>query len=329
MWEDTPFEKSMKAALRKTGQDGELLIGRYVKAKTTLTGDVYEEIKKKEPNLSDHGPRHIRNVLENIGQLLGDEVKLFTAHELYCLGMVALFHDVGNIYGRKLHNEKIKDIYVHACGDDDKTEMRMVILAARAHTGEASDGTKDTLKDLDEKFYFRSQVRLKEIAAVLRLADELAEGPQRTSRFVLQTMGYDEASNIYHRYGSSVEVNIDRQGRRLALSYNIQVCGNEALEDRHLEATKELLNFAYARMVKLDQERKYCKFYGQRLLAPYIMTSAKFFFWTGVEEHECDLPTIVIDDKVIPGEGARGVVELYPMFDVESITKMLATRGNG
>lgn len=328
MWEDTPFEKAMKAALKKNGQEGDILAGRYTAAKRTLAEQVYEEIKGTSRTLSDHGPRHIQNVLGNIGFLLGEEVKQFGAHDLYCLGMVALFHDVGNIYGRKHHNEKIKDIYIHACGNDDKQEMRMVIMAARAHTGDASDGTKDTLKDLDETYFYRSgRVRLREIAAVLRLADELAEGPQRTSKFVLQTMGYDENSDIYHRYASSVTVNIDRPGNRLALSYDIQVCGSEALEEKHLNATKELLQFAYSRMVKLDQERKYCKFYCKSL-SVFTQTSAKFLFWTGNQEHECDLPAIVIDDKVVPGDGSKSVVEINPQYEVEKVVAKLVEKVN-
>ena len=264
MWEDTPFEKAMKNSLSGLGQVGQALIGNYTNAKKKLVEQVYEEIKATEPELSDHGPRHIKNVLENVGHLIGKEYltarerKYFNPIEYYFLGMVTLFHDVGNIHGRDRHNEKIKDIYVYTRGSDDKQEMRMILLAAKAHTGKAADGGKDTLNDLnvDGGFHYQSQpVRLLEVAAILRMADELAEGPQRTSRFVFDTMGYAPENQIFHRYASCVLVNIDRNTGRFALSFNIEVCKTGGVEAADIDATKDLLEFCYKRLVKLDQER--------------------------------------------------------------------------
>jgi hypothetical protein len=151
MWTDTPFEKHLKAVLKKAGARGEVLSGIYVASKQVLAEGIYEEIKMQEPDLSDHGPRHIANVFENISALLGSEISRYSPEELYCLGMITLFHDVGNIYGRKRHNEKIKAIYtkVRSGPTADRGEMLMVLQAAKAHTGEAADGSKDTLQDLD------------------------------------------------------------------------------------------------------------------------------------------------------------------------------------
>jgi len=326
MWDDTQFEKSMKNSLKKLGQDGDVLAGKYSWSKKKLVEEVYEEIKRSEPNLSDHGPRHIKNVLENIGQLLGEEVKHYKAQELYCLGMIALFHDVGNIYGRKRHNEKIREIYARVCGHDDNHEMKMIVQAAKAHTGEASTGTKDTLSELDNNFYFLARsIRLRELAAILRIADELAEGPQRTSRFVLETMGYPETSRIYHLYASQVQVNIDREEERFALTYNIKVSKDHQVEAPQIEEVKALLEFSYKRLIKLDQERKYTKFYCDRL-SPFKTTSGKFVFWFGIEDFDCDLPTIVIDDKIIPGDSAKTVVDIEPAFAPEQISSRLVER---
>lgn len=332
MWEDTPFEKAMKNSLSGLGQEGEALIGNYTTAKKKLVEQVYEEIKATEPELSDHGPRHIKNVLENVGHLIGKEFltarekKYFNPLEYYFLGMVTLFHDVGNIHGRDRHNERIKDVYVHTRGSDDKQEMRMILQAAKAHTGKAADGGKDTLNDLnlDGGFHYKSQpVRLCEVAAVLRMADELAEGPQRTSRFVFDTMGYAPENQIFHRYASCVEVNIDRNAGRFALSFNVEVCKTGRVEDRHIDATKELLEFCYKRLVKLDQERKYTKFYSD-LLSPFRATWGKFLFWINNEERDFDLPIVIIDDRVVPGDVTKSIIQLYPAFELEKIVAKLA-----
>ena len=326
MWEDTPFEKAMKGALSGLGQAGAALIANYTDAKNKLVEQVYDEIKATEPQLSDHGPRHMKNVLENIGHLIGKEKKYFNPWEHYFLGMVTLFHDVGNIHGRDRHNEKIRDVYVHVRGRDDKQEMRMVLQAAQAHTGKAANGSKDTLGDMDDGFHYQSHpVRLREVAAVLRIADELAEGPQRTSRFVFEAMGYAPGSIIFHRYASCVRVNIDRNAGRIALSFDVEVCKEGIVEDKHIDATKELLAFCYKRMIKLDQERKCTKFYCD-LLAPFRVTSGKFLFWINDKEYDLDLPTVIIDDKVIPEDWAKSVTDIYPALSLENIAARLMER---
>jgi hypothetical protein len=324
MWEDTQFEKAMKSSLSASGHVGDVLIANYITARKILVEQVYEEIRATEPELSDHGPRHIQNVLENVGHLIGKDKKYFNPWEHYFLGMVTLFHDVGNIQGRERHNERIKEVYVHTRGNTDRQEMRMILQAAKAHTGNASDGSKDTLKELEDGYYYQSQsVRLREIAAVLRMADELADGPQRTSRFVFETMGYAPESEIFHRYASCVEVTIDRNSGRFALSFNIDVCKAVNIEDKHINSTRNLLEFCYKRLVKLDQERKYTKFYCN-LLAPFRLTSGKFLFWINDEERDFDLPTVLIDDRVVPGDATKTVTDLYPALDLQTIAATLA-----
>lgn len=322
MWTDTEFEKQLKGILRKNlGSRGESLVGIFVNAKRVLAEEIYEEIKREEPDLSDHGPRHIANVFENISGLLGTELGRYRAEELFGLGMITLFHDVGNIYGRKRHNEKIKTIYsrVRSGATADRTEMVMVLQAAKAHTGDAADGTKDTLRDLDNNYYFLGQrIRLQEIAAILRMADELAEGPQRTSRFVLETHGYNEKNRIYHRYADCVSVSVDRERGRFALTYNMTVEQTEP----GMKALEELLDFSYKRLLKLDQERRYTKFYCP-VLSPFIASSATYRFWVGDDDYDLQLPALHIDDKIVPGDQAKTIPEMNPAYAPDAVSKKL------
>ena len=73
MWSDTPFEKQLKSVLKKIGARGDVLAGNFASSKKFLVENVYEEIKREERHLSNHGPRHIANVFENIGTLFGKE----------------------------------------------------------------------------------------------------------------------------------------------------------------------------------------------------------------------------------------------------------------
>ncbi|QEG26646.1 hypothetical protein GobsT_13910 [Gemmata obscuriglobus] len=325
MWPDTPFEKQLKTALKKINARGDVLAGNFASSKKFLVENVYEEIKREERHLSDHGPRHIVNVLENIGTLLGKEYGGFSPEEMYCLGMITLFHDVGNMYGRKEHQDKIKQIYTRARAgaNEDKSERVMVLMAAKAHTGEASDGSKDTLKDLDNRYYFQgSIVRLQEIAAILRMADELAEGPQRTSRLVLETHGYDESSRIYHRYATCVHVSIDRERGLFALDYHFAVDPNAGDIESALADIKELIEFSYKRLLKLDQERSYTKFYCPAL-SPFKASSATYRFWIGDDECGTRLPALYVDDKVVPGVNARSVPQINPLYEPATIIEQL------
>lgn len=323
MWNDTPFEDHLKKGLRELDQFGLTLEANYVKAKSVLVAEIYEEIRAKEPNLSDHGPRHIENVLRNIWLLCLKDISYFSIYELYIIGLVVLFHDVGNIHGRDQHNNRIRDIYIHATGGNDREEMRLVLQAARAHTGKATDGGKDTLKELEGSFHFRSNsIRLSEIAAIVRIADELAEGPQRTSLFRLRNDDYPGDSEIYHRYAKSVKINIDRSAGRFALTFDIEVVAGEPVTDDDLKSSIKLIEFSCQRLSKLDQERRYAAFYCP-FLATFRMTSAKFYFWINDQPHELDLPNIAINDKVVPGDPGKAVTEHYPELHVEAISKKL------
>jgi hypothetical protein len=266
-------------------------------------------------------------VLQNIGQLLPPDFakKYLSPLEQYCLGMVALFHDVGNIYGRERHNEKIRDIYkrVRQGPTEDRDEMKLVLMAAKAHTGRAADGTKDTLKDLPNDFYYQGErVRLREIAAILRLADELAEGPQRTSTFLLENHGYDKKSKIYHRYAQAVRVNIDRERGLVALTYHLAVRHNGQMAEGGLPAVMELLEFTFKRLLKLDEERRYTKFYCDALSA-FKATSAVYRFWIDDDDQQLEVPSLLLDDKVVPGDSEREIPEIEPTLSPSTIESRL------
>ena len=307
------------------------LTSSYENAQSNLQQEVYEDIRGAEPNLSDHGITHILNVQENAIRLLSEDengkIDNLTGIEMYCLGMLILFHDVGNVYGRENHHNKISEIFdkIRGTGASARREKTLVIKAARAHRGTAQDGSRDTLKELTDNEHLEgSRVRLRELAAVLRFADELAEGPQRTSEFMQDKGLYDPESEIYHEYASSTHILIDRKAGRIALCYEIKIdasCTDEARQ-KHLS---EFLNFVYMRILKLNQERQYARYYSE-LLGPFKLTEATFNFHYDGNILDINLSSLRLTDIVIPGEQTKEIVAIDDAYAVEDLVPKLISK---
>lgn len=333
MWNTLSYEEKMSESLiRDFGKEkGDVYYSQYTSARNSLLKDnFFSEIKSVEPNLTDHSERHIANVIDNIYKLLGEEINNVSGINLYCLGLIALFHDVGNIEGRDNHNEKIADVYNHVRKKEPRfnRERAMIIRAGRAHCGKAKDGTRDTLKELEECDHIDGEkVDLRNLAAILRFADELAEGPQRTSNFMTERHKYDEKSMIFHKYAEITNIFIDREGGRVSITYEIELDKDSITK----EETIKLLDFTIKRVLKLDEERRYNKHYCN-LLMPFKTTSVKYNFNLDGIPMDLDFEKIEITDRYpIPGEkkdGLKGFVSDYNEMDSEQIWEKINEKIN-
>lgn len=324
MWEQTPIEEKLHESLNDefSQPEAEKRYAHYIDARSKLVEQILEEIRGVVPELTDHGPRHIHDVLKNTGLLLGDQISELKAIELYILCISVLFHDVGNLFGRKKHNRNISKIYRHVRGNDSKfrSEQNAVQEIAGAHTGCVKDGDKDTLKDLSNNLAVYTQpVRAQKIAALLRFADELAEGQQRTSAFMQNHHMYPDVSEIYHKYASVTEHCIDKDSSRIAIDYNFEVeDDNGDLVVGHNVKLEDILEFTYTRITKLDQERRYNKHYCP-WLANFKRTSATYRFWLNGEVIDLEINPIELSDLIVPGEKTKTIVDLDPEYKVSSI----------
>ncbi len=310
MWPILPVETALEAALKNTElgfgeQKGAEIYGRYTSARAKCISDIYPFIWRFEPDLTAHDSSHVENVLANVFYLLGEDLSKLHPQEIYVLLIAVLFHDVGVLLGREEHRNKLGEIYWHIRSHDNeyRHEKFLVTKIVRAHTGQANDGSKDTLDDLkDDGHLFNKEVRTQQLAAILRFADELAEGPQRTSDFILRKHGFRLSSEIFHRYALATQLYIDRGGGRVALTYHISldIDENGAVLPSCEDPIKELLKFIYSRVLTLDQERRYAKHYCS-YLSPFKSTSLQLNFHVGDLEYDLDLKQIVMTDKVVPG----------------------------
>ncbi len=312
---------------------GEARFARYIIARQKLVEEIFPQINLSTPGLTDHDEGHVCRVLDNAASLIGlkeeeSEVGL-SGVELYCLILSGLFHDVGNILGREEHQYKVAEIYnyVFPDGQQDSAERKIVIAITAAHCGDASDGSKDTLKELMGPLQLeKSQVRVREIAAVLRFADELEEGPKRTSLFMQKYHMYPAESELFHHYTRIIDPYIDRDSKRIALTYNINIDtgGSKRLSEEEGCKLKELLEYIYKRISKLNQERKYNKFYSDSL-APFQETTVAFDFIVDNLPFKCDLPPcVILNDLVIPGQDTeKEFIEYNPLFKIDNVIETI------
>ncbi|PWG79287.1 HD domain-containing protein [Pararcticibacter amylolyticus] len=313
MWNKHPIEDDLRLALNK--QFGEEIGGshfnKYIVARDYLVNNVYDEIKAKEPSLSDHGPNHIYDVLKNAKDLLSGDITKLSGMDLYCLCMMILFHDVGNIFGRKEHNTQITEIYNKVRNKDPRfnQERRVVIKGAEAHCGRTNTGSRDTLACVEEtESIDGAKINLREMAAILRFADELAEGPQRTSNYMLESGRYEESSRIFHKYASITNVFIDKGNSRIVLYYYIDINKDDLQNPKDIS---DLIHFIFERINKLDEERRYNKYYTP-LLNDFKKTEVTLnFSYDGMPVEGLDSIKCTLNDLYpIPGSNQKSGEEI-------------------
>ena len=277
IWNETAFEKNLKRVLQEkfVRESGDEYIALYVSARKILLEDVLTDIRGSEPSLTDHGPEHIQHVLENVFKLLEGNLDYFSPIEHYILGLSVLFHDVGNLHGRQDHNKRIARFHDHVRnGPQFAQEKALVVRISQAHTGKALNGSRNTLADVPEIWQLDGEpVKTREIAAIVRFADELAEGRQRTSEYLRKHSLYEPESALYHEYASATDITIDSKNDRIAITYQFRVSTEGNLEE-DLSRLKRFLVFAGARLAKMDMERRYARFHCPKPLASFRRLSA-------------------------------------------------------
>jgi len=315
-WNETSLERHLKERLvAEFGPEkANSMSSRYVVARDKVLNEV-RQIQGVEPNLSDHGPDHLANVMENAYSLISGnhETHGLSATDLYVLALVVVFHDVGNLFGRENHHVRIGEVFDWARGTaaDVRREKTLVIKAAQAHTGTNSTGSRNTLIAVDPADHYEGrQVQLRHIAAVMRFADELAEGPQRTTDFYRTHIGHEPVAAVFHQYAACTHVAADRANERIRLTYEIQLGDFKGEPAEKRIALAAFLAFLLHRVSKLDEERRYARFYCP-MLAAFKQTDVVINFADGGTLLPIDV-RFQLDDLVVPGEHKAAFEERFP-----------------
>lgn len=324
MWVEQKIEKYLNEILtQEFGDKSVEYFSQYLTARRYIVEEVLREIKGIEPTLTDHSADHIANVMERAWDLIADQLDRFSAIEIYLLCLIILFHDVGNIEGRGGHNKKVAEIYniIRNKVSTYNQERRLLLIATAAHCGSSKKGDKDTLSDVDEiSNLFNKEIKLRELASILRFADELSEGPQRTSHYLISKSKIEQEAQIYHEYASITNIFVDKGNNRIALTYNIDYTSTGQIET--------LLNFTYGRILKLDAERRYCKYYAP-VLEKLKKTEAQINFTIDGDICNLDLPKIELGDKynfIEDGDEVNIIdhfIKNNPVFEIKCIVEKL------
>lgn len=331
-WGYSPIEEIARERVHGL-HDGANIWARYEVTRQDIGSNILPYIASQEPGLSDHGTAHIANVMENVGRILGlkangkiedgSKLQTVTAPELLLLLLGSLLHDIGNISGRDGHNQVTERTWRDSGKESYKLwgnpDRKSVIALCQAHTGKAPDGTKDTLKPLNASSYYflGDQIEIGRLAAILRFADELAEGQQRTSRYLLFQNKYDPDKNeVYHRYANCTTLLIDRAGGRVALYFQVDV--NEFKDEKaRVKQIRDLIDLIFKRIVKLDNERVFARAYAGDWI-PFAETSIVLEV---VSEGEklVELPPITLNDFNTRSAEAFALKAIDSAYDVDDV----------
>ncbi len=326
---ESVLKESLLEAFPNDSSKRESIYSDYVKVREKAL-EIAKNIASKETTLTDHSPEHIANVMNNAYQLVKDNLHTFNYAELYFLCVIIMLHDVGNIEGRANHQNKVVNIYNEIRGNNSHfyNERSLALKAISAHSGELKKGDKDTLIYLSESSdLIGNKLKLRELSSILRFADELAEGPQRTCDYLINNNTYqktneggdiDHSIEIYHVYAQTVNIHIDNDEQRISVAFNIDISSPKIKEI----TLNKLLLFIYSRILKMDEERRYCKYYAN-ILNPFKKTSVVFNINNEGAPIDIEIPNISLEDKFNLSLNKEGNLEdlfkRYPALKIDSI----------
>jgi hypothetical protein len=208
--------------------------------------------------LTDHGKKHVEQVISRATDILRESQCRITPYEGYLLLAAIYLHDVGNIYGRKNHERKCNEILQHlgTAAGDDSAERRLLARISSAHGG-TRNGDADTIGALQSHFpILGHSVRKQFLAALLRFSDELADDRTRASRFLLENNRLPARSKLYHTYSNALRsVEVGERDVKLHFELSTLTASQKYPKDG---SSVFLLDEIFARTMKTHVERIYC-----------------------------------------------------------------------
>lgn len=220
--------------------------------------------------INDHGKEHVEMVIQRSGLLLGNRIKDLKGFEIFLLLLAIHFHDVGNIYGREKHEERILDV-MDALGPIlpfDYASKRHIVQIVNSHGG-MIDGCKDTIAALNETEYLLGiEIRPALIASILRYADEISDDYTRAACFLYDAKKVPPENQVFHDYSKCLQpavVNGNTLILKFDIPYELAVTESSKLDINvecrwcRLFLYDEILN----RLKKCLCELEYCRKYSQ------------------------------------------------------------------
>ncbi|PCJ01118.1 MAG: hypothetical protein COB15_01405 [Flavobacteriales bacterium] len=228
-----------------------------------------ENLKEKgQRTLTGHDPSHFKKVIHNASELLKASKCELTSYEVFMLLSAIQIHDIGNIIGRENHQLTAIDVFYDLMPANvilDSVETNIFHTIAEVHT-QGDDDDKDTISKLNdyEIKHNDAKIRHQLLAAILKLADELADDPERAFMYGVEKDLVKEGSKLHHVYCNSLKsTNIEE--KRISITYKFDV--DTVMKKYEFGKSKIfLLDYIFKRDIKMHFELIYC----QKFMRPDI-----------------------------------------------------------
>lgn len=273
-------------------------------------------------HLTMHDREHVERVRQIASDLIAHSSNINLTHYELTLLLVAIYlHDIGNILGRSRHERQIHPVLA-AAGSKlpiDHIEYATAKQIAGVHGGSVN-GSKDTISTLQEKAaVYGMHVRLRLLAAILRLADELADDPARANKVQQEAGALPPGSEVYHVVAANLHSQMpDVETREIALNFTFYEPGLFKRKLGKGDGQVHLLDEIFDRSMKTFNEARYCS----RFMRPYL------------EFERVKVDIMICDDRLEPlhtivytiaehgyGNQQSSIYEMVP--------ELCAYRGNG
>jgi hypothetical protein len=224
-------------------------------------------------SLTWHDESHIKRVIKQVSKLLGYKDARVTTFEAFVLLVAIQIHDIKNIEGREEHENRAISIFndLNISGLVDSILLKNIGFVASCHAGSVILGTrkeKDKISLLATSvFNGEKKIRLRFLAALLRLADEYADESERAMSFLLKIGKIKDGSIIHQKHAQSlIDVNIEADSGKVDFDYHL--AAEDALKkfpkyikEKDTYEDVYLLDEIFERTVKSHYETIYCMRY--------------------------------------------------------------------
>ncbi|MGR3250002.1 MAG: HD domain-containing protein [Paracoccus sp. (in: a-proteobacteria)] len=273
-------------------------------------------------HLTMHDQEHVAKVRQIASNLIGGSGTINLTHFELTLLLVAIYlHDIGNSLGRSGHERQINRALTAAGAKlpIDQIEYMTAKQIAGVHGG-SINGSKDTISTLPEKAaVYGEHVRLRLVAAILRLADELADDPARANKLQLEAGALPPASVVYHVVAAGLHSQIaDVATREITLSFTFYDPARFKQKLGKGEGEVYLLDEIFDRSMKTFNEARYCS----RFMRPYL------------EFERVKVDIMILDEQLEPLHNIVYTIEEHGYGNQQSciydlVPELCSYKGNG
>lgn len=229
-------------------------------------------------SLTWHDESHIKKVIMQASRLISYSDAILSPMEAFALLVAIQIHDVKNVTGREEHEKRAIEIFddLGISGVIDSILKKNIGFIASCHAGSIVVGEKvekDKIGILGTTvFTLEKKIRLRFLAAILRLADEYSDDSERAMSFLLKVGKIKQGSIIHQKHAECLSaVAIEADSGKVDFDYHITVEDAITKFPKYIKAKDTfedvyLLDEIFERTVKSHYETIYC----MRFLRPSI-----------------------------------------------------------